>query len=215
MEEWPRKRLTREKLLAVAREHFAERGYDATHPHEVAKSAGVSVGTFYSHFDDKFDVFLQVTDHLNDEMLAALADAELQPKSLEDEFQDFFYVIATVAEGNPRLLRLLFPDVRLLVADDLPARRQPKRTWGHFWENKIRNWQQRGMVTEDLDPALGAYAVLGMVREVTEATLLEGGSLMDALKEMTQFATYILTYEGYAAAGSTSTTDTQEKRSPG
>jgi AcrR family transcriptional regulator len=49
----PRGAATRERLLAAANGLFAERGYEGTSIGDVARQAGVGVGTVYHHFTDK------------------------------------------------------------------------------------------------------------------------------------------------------------------
>jgi AcrR family transcriptional regulator len=48
-------------LIEAAAELFGAHGYDATGTPEIAQRAGVSVGTFYRYFDDKKEVYLEVT----------------------------------------------------------------------------------------------------------------------------------------------------------
>jgi AcrR family transcriptional regulator len=56
-----RARRTYEALIDAAFEAFAEDGYDATGTPEIARRARVSVGTFYRYFDDKRQVFVEVS----------------------------------------------------------------------------------------------------------------------------------------------------------
>ena len=51
---------TRRRLLAVARELFAERGYAGTATEEVVQRAGVTRGALYHQFRDKEDLFRAV-----------------------------------------------------------------------------------------------------------------------------------------------------------
>lgn len=48
-------------LIEAATELFEAHGYDAIGTPEIARRAGVSVGTFYRYFDDKKEVYLEVT----------------------------------------------------------------------------------------------------------------------------------------------------------
>lgn len=56
-----RARRTYEALVAAASDAFLEHGYDATGTPDIAARAGVSVGTFYRYFDDKKQIYLEVT----------------------------------------------------------------------------------------------------------------------------------------------------------
>ena len=56
-----RARETRRKLLDSARRTFEEKGYDETQTPDIAKNAGVSVGTFYRYFGDKREAFIEMS----------------------------------------------------------------------------------------------------------------------------------------------------------
>jgi AcrR family transcriptional regulator len=53
-----RSRQKRDALLAAAARLFEERGYEATTADDIAAAADVSIGTFYSYFRNKRQVFL-------------------------------------------------------------------------------------------------------------------------------------------------------------
>ncbi len=48
-------------LIAAATELFSEHGYDAVGTPEIAQQAGVAVGTFYRYFEDKHEIYLEVS----------------------------------------------------------------------------------------------------------------------------------------------------------
>ncbi len=56
-----RARRSYQALLDAAEELFATHGYDAVGTPEIAQKAGVSVGTFYRYFEDKHEVYLEIT----------------------------------------------------------------------------------------------------------------------------------------------------------
>jgi len=51
---------TRENIIRAARVLFESKGYHGTNSKEIAAGAGIAVGTFYSYFDDKKPLFLEV-----------------------------------------------------------------------------------------------------------------------------------------------------------
>src|SRR4051812_13902809 len=57
-----RGRATREQLVAVATELFAQRGFDGTSIEAVLERAGVSRGSLYHHFENKEALFEAALD---------------------------------------------------------------------------------------------------------------------------------------------------------
>jgi len=53
---------TKKKIIESGADLFSERGYHNVTADEIARAAGVSVGTFYSYFSDKHNLFLAVLD---------------------------------------------------------------------------------------------------------------------------------------------------------
>ncbi len=52
-------------IMIAAKEMFLEKGYLSTNTNEIAERAGISVGTLYSYFKDKRDIFLCIMDECN------------------------------------------------------------------------------------------------------------------------------------------------------
>jgi AcrR family transcriptional regulator len=68
---------TRDLLVSVARERFAERGYAATSVEEIIKRAGVARGALYHHFPGKDALFRAVYDVVQSEVAARVVAAAL------------------------------------------------------------------------------------------------------------------------------------------
>ena len=62
--------VTRERLLRSAETLFTRRGYDGTAMSDVARQAGVGVGTLYHHFPDKRTLLLDLVDDWGDRVAA-------------------------------------------------------------------------------------------------------------------------------------------------
>jgi AcrR family transcriptional regulator len=55
-----RAKRTYESLIRAAEQVFADKGYDDAQTPEIARTAGVSVGTFYRYFADKRQAFIEM-----------------------------------------------------------------------------------------------------------------------------------------------------------
>ncbi|MBC2581403.1 TetR/AcrR family transcriptional regulator [Clostridium sp. DJ247] len=55
-----RSKQTKNKIISTAIELFSTKGYYNTNSKEIAKEAGVSVGSFYAYFKDKKAVFMEM-----------------------------------------------------------------------------------------------------------------------------------------------------------
>ncbi|WP_158966946.1 TetR/AcrR family transcriptional regulator [Chachezhania sediminis] len=95
-----KKEAVRQALLDSACDLFSERGYHATTLAQIAKGAGVGVGSFYSYFDSKIRILYEIFEPWQ----AAAYD------DLEDR-------IARLSSPRPRLRALL-----LGVWRDIPER---------------------------------------------------------------------------------------------
>jgi AcrR family transcriptional regulator len=86
-------RRNREKVLAAARRCFAKQGYD-TQMTDVAKEAGVGVGTLYRHFPDKE----QLVEALVAERFRQFTEAAREALEIEDVWAGFRGWLESCAE---------------------------------------------------------------------------------------------------------------------
>jgi AcrR family transcriptional regulator len=105
---------THRALLDAAAHLFAERGFDDTQTPDIARAAGVSVGTFYRYFADKRQAFIEVMRQHTAEMLgrvmANLKAEAFAPSQTPDArwaaVQHVIDVVFQTTSENPELLRV-------------------------------------------------------------------------------------------------------------
>lgn len=104
-------RQQRERLMAGMLDAIGEQGYVATSVADVLARAGVSRRTFYEHFSDKEDCFLQAYDHvvriLTEAIREVVADLSDWRAAIRDGLQ---LLLVTVAE-HPRLARACIVEI--------------------------------------------------------------------------------------------------------
>ena len=75
-----RSRRTRQRILEAASESFESRGYEETTTAEIARRAGIAVGSIYDYFEDKRAILLELL-HDTVEQVAELVVQGLAPQS--------------------------------------------------------------------------------------------------------------------------------------
>src|ERR671924_2420519 len=70
-----RSEATRARLVRVARDLFARRGYSDVATEEIVRRAGVTRGALYHHFEGKRDLFRACYEQIESELAQRLAEA--------------------------------------------------------------------------------------------------------------------------------------------
>ena len=100
---------TRERLLTVAHDLFAERGYAAVGTEEFVARAGVTRGALYHHFRDKQDLFRAVFERLEARIIGAIA---AQMQSVADPWELMVAGVRAFLDActEPAVLRIALLD---------------------------------------------------------------------------------------------------------
>lgn len=67
---------TKNKIVSAAIELFSTKGYYNTNSKEIAKEAGVAVGSFYAYFKDKKAVFIEMLSYLCEDVHTNMNDLD-------------------------------------------------------------------------------------------------------------------------------------------
>ena len=169
-----RGRQTRAALLAAAREVFARDGYLAATTTTIAKAAGVANGSFYTHFADKYEIFVALYQEVQEEMLhPGIHDARLDHSDPVAVIEEATRAYLEYYRDNAALLRVFeqvtgiderFLELRLLRARALEERNV----------RGIRRLQREGKADPALDPELTAAALSSMVSRHAHMTFALG-----------------------------------------
>ncbi len=118
-----RRDLTRQRLLDAAAEVFAEVGLDAASVEAICERAGFTRGAFYSNFDSKDELFLELAGRVAGERVAAVRArvAELETAGdLDSAPTDASAMIQQVLDisADDRLGILLMSEIRIRALRD-------------------------------------------------------------------------------------------------
>lgn len=112
----PRREQTRTRLLNAAAEVFAEVGFEGASVEAVAERAGFTRGAFYSNFESKDELFLNLASDLAERRLAAVRERvdELESAGSLDAITDPGELVAQVlGTGDARLSVLMMNEIHM------------------------------------------------------------------------------------------------------
>lgn len=175
--------LFRNAILESAEAVFAERGFHAARIQDIAKRAGVGVGTVYNHFEQKEDVFRALIDERTEEMLATLALLTTDETRFSASLEARVGRLLAYVEQHRGLFQIIM--TLGLTAD--PADEGAKELCGKSVKRiermraAFREIVAEGIASRDLedhDPADLAAFLAGAIRSLIFPHLLAGAPLV-------------------------------------
>ena len=155
--------VTRNLLLDVAGELFAQRGYDATSVTNICERAGVTKGAFYHHFATKQQVFLDLRDRwlapLDAQFTVTRAAGETLPQVLQ-RIAEMAQPIFDAVGGEQR--QQIFLELLSAARQDaaiLPAMLSPRRKYRNLFARLVRAGVAEGTL-RDVDATLAAEVLV-------------------------------------------------------
>lgn len=175
-----RGRRTRAALVTAARTVFERDGYADSRLVDIAAEAGCSVGTFYTWFDGKDEVFAAVLQQAQADMLnpgTGRIAADDDPVAIIAASNRAYF---EAYQRNARLNQLL-SQVATLDERFRTLRRERTEAFVSRNTRAIVDLQERGLADPELDPRTTAMALSGMVSRLAGDAFLFGLSDVDSL----------------------------------
>lgn len=152
---------TRRELIHAARRVLAARGYHGARVSDIARAAGVSVGTFYLHYRTKEDVFVKLVEDTVQRLKSTLDEVRAhtpEPAAQARAAMETFFRFA----GDHRDL------FRILFGHEAHFHEVLRRCRELFVQDAVRNLQtgMREGVFRKGHPELIAQAFIGMALQV-------------------------------------------------
>jgi AcrR family transcriptional regulator len=101
----------KERLLAAVAEATSEHGYARTSVQDVVAKAGVSRRTFYEHFRNKEDVFLQAYERVAALLVAGVRSAMEAESTFEMRIAAGFAALLDILAASPAFARMCVVEV--------------------------------------------------------------------------------------------------------
>jgi len=165
-----RGRQSRQLLVDAARTVFERQGFLRTRIADISKEAKVSHGTFYTYFFSKEEVFREIVDSVEIDLLRVDAVESTDPveriragnRHYLESFRD-----------NADILRVI-QQVSTFDEAVRQTREERQTRFAHALERRTRSYQEEGLVRGDIDPWVAANALGGMVSNFADLMFIQG-----------------------------------------
>jgi AcrR family transcriptional regulator len=150
---------TLDRIRGAARALFVELGYHETRPQDIARRAGVANGTFYLHFADKQQAFLDFAEQAQNELLEVMSERLQSVSGRRARWRVTCRALFDFASEHPGLLQAAFLDPVFIAPRD-----------DHAWGMYDRLGHLVGVALQDeventgFDLELISHGVCGMLR---------------------------------------------------
>lgn len=175
----------RDLILGAAVKAFAQKGFHGTRVADIAQEAGIAYGLIYHYFKNKEEILNSIFHDKWGIFLAIL-------KSIDQDNRDLRAKLLAIAgfffdsyRQLPHLMEVLVLEIihssRFLEDENLDQFREAFV----MMETIFRREQERGIVSESVNPRVASFLFLGSIETMLTAKILDtitGTTDLDALK---------------------------------
>jgi AcrR family transcriptional regulator len=184
-----------ESILAAAANLFTERGYDATSMEDLSRALGITKSAIYHHVSSKEELLALATGRALDGLFAVAADVEgSSGRAIERLERLIRGSVGVLVARQPFVALLLAVHGNTRTERDALARR---REFDRFTAELVKQAVAAGDLRPDIDPAVTAKLLFGLVNSVIEWYRPRPDSGHDQLAD----AICTLAFDGLRAAG--------------
>ena len=185
---------TRRRLLEVAAQAFADRGYVGTSLNDLIKASGVTKGGFYFHFPSKEALALATLRHKQEQWAGVVMAAVLRRPRAVEQLDAMVEALCDLHEHDRacRAVSRLCTELGDEHPELRPQLRTQLTTWMDMVAAVIRKGQDEGDIRPDVDPVVAAeIAVESFIGVETVSETLTGRA--DLRRRASDFRDFWLT----------------------
>ncbi len=160
-----RKAETRERLLEAASRLFAERGFEATRPQDIAREADVAIGTFYLHFADRREAFEAFTARAATELMERARTRAPDTGNFEARLRCTLESLLDYMDEKPGVVRAAFADEAVIGSAPGAHAESLRERLAQGLASGLELGMARGEILGDYDPLLISHGVVGLIQQ--------------------------------------------------
>jgi len=150
----------REKIFQVAITEFAANGYSGTNINTIAKNADISIGSMYSYFESKEDLFLAIVDHGYGILEEALDGVITEDGTIFEIIERLFRVTSAYTKSHKEMNQI-YLDLSTQGLSNLSKRLSCKMETitNELYSIILKNAKERKEIRADIDENLITFCI--------------------------------------------------------
>ncbi len=172
------KEIIRSELINAGRKLFGTYGLKKTSIEDLTKAVGIAQGSFYTFFDSKEDLYLEVMDSEGEVIKEKFLKQEKSFERLtRKNFKAFFKKVLNVVNTNPIIKQMfLEEEVDLLVRKIPPEKmKEYNKRFARDFLPLIEKWQRDGAVINNYRPEVIVAVLQSMYYPILHKKDFEDG----------------------------------------
>ena len=169
------KKIIKNNLIEKGAELFGVYGLKKTNVEDITDAVGIAKGSFYSFYNSKEELFLDVLTQAEEKMIKKIMQIlKKMKKDPKGTFKDFFYFHIQAPKENPIIQQIADKNTREYLVRKLhnnPKLKQKLQTY-EYLPQFIEMWQKQGLIInrdpEILAGILKSIFTIGLDDEIME-----------------------------------------------
>lgn len=154
----------KDKILAVALNEFATKGYESANINTIAKRSGVSVGSLYKYFDSKSDLFLTTVHHGISALEAVLSEISSSDDDVMVKLEKLIRTAVDYSRKQSDLIKF-YNEITAESNADLvrTISKKLESISAKVYIETIVRGQENGEIRKDIDPRMAAFLLDNLI----------------------------------------------------
>jgi len=154
----------RSRILHSAIDEFSSTGFSNANINEIARNAGVSIGSMYNYFNSKEDLFLTLINHAYQKLEEAISNVNLQDGDIFEKLERLVRAAQDHAKKNRKMIQI-YLDMTSEGLTSLSKRlsRKMETISAEFYHRLIINAQKNGIIRNDVDEKAASFCIDNLI----------------------------------------------------
>lgn len=154
----------RRKIFDVAISEFAANGYNGTNINVIVKKAGISIGSMYSYFASKEDLFLTIVDKASQMLQSALKEVNIDDGDIYGMFEQLLWIAHNYAVTYPEMNQI-YLDITTQGLSSLSNRLSHtlEEITAKMYHDVINRAKEKGLIDSSIDERILSFCLDNLI----------------------------------------------------